>query len=368
MSRECRARAVVTGQDGQLGVRSVRVAPPQPGEVRVELRASGVCHTDHDLRGRADVVLGHEGAGIVESVGPGVEHVAVGDRVLLNWAMPCGRCFQCVEGNEHLCEIGSPLFGGSSSRAHAGSTTLDGREVARAFGLGTMSTMTVVPATAVTRLPDHVGFAPGAIAGCGVMTGVGSVLNAARVPAGATVVVLGCGGVGLNVIQAARIVGATTIIAVDVRSERLELATRFGASEVTLADRNDVGLLQVASHVRRRTSGRGADFAFECTAVPALGAAPLAMIRHGGTAVQVSGIEETIEIDMRLFEFDKTYVNPLYGMCRPSRDFPRLFDLYRRGDLLLDELVTRTYSIDEADQAFDDLLAGRNAKGVLVFG
>ena len=120
--------------------------------------------------------------------------------------------------------------------------------------------------------------------------------------------------------------------------------------------------------VRTLTGGRGADYAFECTAVPALGAAPLAMIRHGGTAVQVSGIEETIEVDMRLFEFDKTYINPLYGMCRPSRDFPRLFELYRRGDLLLDELVTTTYSIDEVGRAFDDLLAGRNAKGVLVLG
>lgn len=116
------------------------------------------------------------------------------------------------------------------------------------------------------------------------------------------------------------------------------------------------------------TGGRGADYAFECTAVPALGAAPLRMIRHGGTAMAVSGIEQDITIDMGLFEWDKTYINPLYGQCRPRRDFPRIFDLYRRGELLLDELVTRTYSLDGAAQAFEDLLAGRNAKGVLVFG
>ena len=115
------------------------------------------------------------------------------------------------------------------------------------------------------------------------------------------------------------------------------------------------------------TGGRGADYAFECTAVPELGAAPLAMIRHGGMAIQVSGIEQPITIDMNLFEWDKTYINPLYGQCRPDRDFPRMFALYAAGTLLLDELVTTTYPIDDVDRAFDDLLAGRNAKGVLVF-
>ena len=247
MSSHRQARAVVTGAGGAITVEDVDVAPPRSGEVRVELRASGICHTDHDLRSVSDVVLGHEGAGVVESVGPDVEHVASGDRVLLNWAMPCGRCFQCVEGNEHLCEVGSPLHGGAGSRAHHGSTRLGGRDLRRAFGLGTMSTLTVVPDRAVTPLPDHVGFAAGAIAGCGVMTGVGSVLNAARVPAGASVVVLGCGGVGLNVIQAARIVGATAVVAVDVRAERLDLASRFGATETMLAAHDDVGLVDVAA-------------------------------------------------------------------------------------------------------------------------
>ncbi|HYD09745.1 MAG TPA: zinc-binding dehydrogenase, partial [Acidimicrobiales bacterium] len=143
--------------------------------------------------------------------------------------------------------------------------------------------------------------------------------------------------------------------------------TRFGATDVLLVEDGDDDLSGVAAKVRERTGGRGADYAFEATAIPALGAAPLAMVRHGGTAVQVSGIEEPITIDMRLFEWDKTYINPLYGQCRPSRDFPRVFDHYRRGQLLLDELVTRTYALDDVAQAFDDLLAGRNAKGVITF-
>jgi S-(hydroxymethyl)glutathione dehydrogenase/alcohol dehydrogenase len=357
---------VITTEGGGIELADVEVDDPAEGEVLVELHASGVCHTDHDLRRWPGMVLGHEGAGVVGAVGPGVTGVEAGQRVVLNWAMPCGSCFQCVAGNRHLCEIGSPLQRGPGSHARLESTLHNGRPVRRAFGLGTMSTVTVVPAAAVTPLPDDVPFAPAAIVGCGVMTGFGSVVNAAGVEPGSSVVVLGCGGVGLNVVQGARISGASAIIAVDTKPARLELALRFGATATLLADPADAGLGAVAAEVREQTGGRGADYAFECTAVPELGAAPLAMVRHGGTAIQVSGIEQTIEVDMRLFEWDKTYLNPLYGQCSPARDFPRIFDLYRRGELLLDELVTRTYPLDEVGLAFDDLLAGRNAKGVLL--
>jgi S-(hydroxymethyl)glutathione dehydrogenase / alcohol dehydrogenase len=351
---------------GGLAVVDIDVAPPGTGEVLVRLAASGVCHTDHDLlRVPVPLVLGHEGAGTVTAVGEGVEAVSVGDRVVLSWSIPCGRCFQCTEGNEHLCERQSPLMG-LGGQAHRGSTRCHGEAVLRAFALGTMSTHTVVRAAAVVPLPDEVPFASACIVGCGVMTGFGSVVNAARVTPGSSVVVLGSGGVGLNVIQAARVSGATAIIAVDTKPNRLEMAKRFGATDVIAPEPGDDDLSGVADAVKALTSGRGSDYAFECTAVPALGAAPLAMVRHGGTAVQVSGIEESITVDMRLFEWDKTYINPLYGQCRPARDFPRIFDLYRRGDLLLDELVTRAYGLEEIERAFDDLLAGRNAKGVLV--
>jgi S-(hydroxymethyl)glutathione dehydrogenase/alcohol dehydrogenase len=353
---------------GGLIVDDIEVGDPGPGEVLVRIRASGVCHTDHDLLSvPVPFVLGHEGAGIVEAVGDSVTSVQSGDHVVLNWAMPCGACFQCVEGNQHLCEEGSPLMARMKSHARFEATTREGKPVLRAFNLGTMSTATIVKAAAVVPIADDIPFTSACIVGCGVMTGFGSAVNAARVRPGTSVVVLGCGGVGLNVIQGARVSGATRIISVDTKPARLEMAAEFGATDGVLADPGDHDLANAAEQVRALTGGRGADYAFECTAVPELGAAPLRMVRHGGTAVQVSGIEQPITIDMRLFEWDKTYINPLYGQCRPSRDFPRIFDLYRQGQLRLDELVTRTYAIDEAKQAFDDLLGGRNAKGVLVF-
>ena len=202
--------------------------------------------------------------------------------------------------------------------------------------------------------------------GCAVMTGFGSAVNAAKVAPGSTVVVLGCGGVGLSTILGALHCGASRIIAVDINPGRLELAMRFGATETLLADPNDKGLSHAAQEVKRRTGGRGADSAFECTAVPELGAAPLAMVRSAGTAVGVSGIEQVVPIDMELFEWDKIYINPLYGGCRPQRDFPLLIDLYRKGALPLDAMVTRRYPLDLLADAFRDMRSGVNAKGVLV--
>lgn len=199
------------------------------------------------------------------------------------------------------------------------------------------------------------------------MTGYGSVINAAKVPKNSSVVVLGCGGVGLNVIQGAKIAAATKIIAIDINEEKLKWAKEFGATHTILANPEDKGLLDTSEIVKKLCDDRGADYAFECTAIPSLGAAPLAMVRNAGTAVQVSGIEEEITIDMRLFEWDKVYINPLYGQCNPQKDFPDLIDLYNSGQLLLDQMITKQYPLEELGQAFDDMLNGKNAKGVIVF-
>jgi S-(hydroxymethyl)glutathione dehydrogenase / alcohol dehydrogenase len=158
---------------------------------------------------------------------------------------------------------------------------------------------------------------------------------------------------------------ARMIIAIDLNPNRLELAKQFGATHAILSETRDAGLLRAAQKVRELTT-RGADYAFECTAVPELGAAPLAMVRNGGCAVAVSGIEQVVSVDMQLFEWDKRYINPLYGQCRPSVDFPALLSLYRKGSLLLDEMVTRTYGLSELGQAFQAMKEGRNAKGVLI--
>ena len=365
------AKAAIANGYGQFTIDTIEVFDPQGDELLVELKAAGLCHTDYDSRSWGKpIVMGHEGAGIVRQVGQAVTKFQPGDAVILNWAIPCGNCFQCQEGNQHICEVNSPVTAGNkASGGHAAleRTTYQGQPIERAFSLGTLSEYTVVREAAAVAIRQEIPFPSAAIVGCGVMTGYGSVVNAAQVKPGRSVVVLGTGGVGLNVIQGARIAGAGMIIAIDVNANRLDMAKQYGATHTLLADRADKGLMQAAQQVKAMTNGRGADYAFECTAIPELGAAPLAMIRNAGLACQVSGIEQEITIDMNLFEWDKVYINPLYGKCRPEIDIPILLNLYQKGDLLLDQLVTRTYPLDNLAQAFDDLLAGRNAKGVIVF-
>ena len=353
------ARAVITDGKGGFSVESIQVGDPEEGEVRVAIKASGVCHTDHKFLFRGvEQILGHEGAGVVDRVGPGVTGLAPGDRVLLNWAIPCRECFQCRRGAQNLCE--------RRPKVPIERFRCKGRAVDVAFTLGTMSTLTVVPRSAVVKMDAPVPFASACILGCGVQTGVGSVLNVAQVRTGESVAVIGTGGVGLSVIQGARIAGAGMIVGIDVNPSRLEMARRFGATHTVTADRADEGLLRAAATVRAMAGGRGVDAAFECTSVPALCAAPLSFVRNGGRAIQLSGTEQPVTVNMELFEWDKVYLNPLYGRCRPDEDFPRLFRLYAEGQLKLDEMITRTYPIDRVAEAFDDMLAGRNAKGVLV--
>lgn len=353
-------KAAITEGDGNFTIDIFDLAEPQAGEVLVEIKASGVCHTDYDsLRWKKRLVLGHEGAGVVLAVGQGVIGLTPGARVMLNWAIPCGQCFQCERGAENICEQRGTV---PDQRFCYGKGPLN-----TSFSLGTMATHAIVPAAAVVPIPDGVPFPVAAILGCGVMTGFGSVVNAAQLAQGSSAVVLGCGGVGLSAIQGARYRGAAKIIAIDVNETRLEVAKAFGATDTILVERADKGLLHAAKQVRELTNGRGADYAFECTAIPDLGPAPLAMIRSGGTAVGVSGIEQVVPVDMELFEWDKIYINPLYGQCLPRRDFPLLIDLYCSGRIFLDEMVTRTYSLEQLPQAFADMHAGINAKGVIVF-
>jgi S-(hydroxymethyl)glutathione dehydrogenase/alcohol dehydrogenase len=353
-------QAAVTDGDGAFAIETIGIDSPGRGEVLVAIKASGVCHTDWDsLRWKKRLVLGHEGAGDVVAVGEGVTQFSPGDRIMLNWAIPCGVCFQCKRCNESICEDRGTV---PDERYHHSRGALNS-----SFSLGTMATHAIMPEAAVLKLPAGVPYEVAAIMGCAVMTGFGSAVNAAQVAEGSTVVVLGCGGVGLSTILGALYRKAARVIAIDVNPARLEFATRFGATETLLADRNDKGLLDAAEEVKRRNGGRGADYAFECTAVPELGPAPLAMVRSAGTAIGVSGIEQVVPVDMELFEWNKTYINPLYGSCSPQRDFPLLIDLYLNKQLPLDAMVTRTYPLGSLDQAFKDMHAGINSKGVLVF-
>ncbi len=363
-------RAALADGSGGFTIGTIAVGQPGPGEVLVEIRAAGLCHTDHaSLRWNRPLVMGHEGAGVVRSVGAGVGTVRPGDRVVLNWAIPCGHCFQCLRGDEVLCETSRPahVMERSAGHAHADGTQWKGRPIDRSFNLGTLCGLALVRHEAVTPLPEGIPWSSACIVGCGVMTGFGSVVNVARVAKGGSVVVIGCGGVGLNVIQAARLCGAGRIVAVDLHDAGLDRARQFGATETVLARRDDTGLELAAAEVRARLGGRGADYAFEATAVPALAFAPLAMVRDGGMALQLSGINDPVTVDMPRFMWNKHYITPLYGGCRPARDFPRIFAHYLAGELRLDELVTRTYELGELGMAFEDLLGGRIAKGVVVF-
>ncbi len=343
---------------------------PLGDEVLIEMKAAGVCHTDWDSQSWGKpMIMGHEGAGIVRKTGPLVTTLKEGDSVILNWAIPCYQCFACQEGNQHLCEFNSAVIAGNSfSKGHARlqATTLNGNAIERSFNLGTLSQYTLVREAACVKIIEEIPYTSASIISCGVMTGYGSVVNVAKVKPGTSVVVLGTGGVGLNVIQGARIAGALQIIAIDINPVRLEMARVYGATHTILAQPDDIGLLNAAIKVKEITH-RGSDYAFECTAIPSLGAAPLVMIRNAGMAIQVSGIEQEIKIDMRLFEWDKIYINPLYGKAKPQIDFKIIQHLYAKGALMLDQMVTQTYPLNELGKAFDDMHRGLNAKGVITF-
>lgn len=371
MSLYC--KAAISKGDGSFSIETIQVEKPQKDEVLVAIKAASLCHTDYDsLNWGKPIVMGHEGSGIVTDTGKDVTHVNIGDSVILNWATPCGTCFQCDTKNEHICENNSPVIAGNNGytpgHAHIEGTKWNKTPIERSFNIGTLSEYTLVIASAVVKNPlQNMSHTSASLVSCGVMTGFGSAVNTAKVIPNSSAVVLGTGGVGLNVIQGIKISKASIIIAVDINQIRLDMAIEFGATHTILADKDDEGLLKAAEKVKALTDGRGADYAFECTALPALGAAPLAMIRNGGTAVQVSGIEQKVLIDMTLFEWDKIYINPLYGKCNPQIDFPKIIEHYKHGELMLDELVTKTYTIDNLQQAFDDMLSGKNAKGVIIF-
>lgn len=366
-----KAKAAIADGNGLFSIEEILVGNPDNDEVLVQIKASGVCHTDYDSYKYwgEKVIMGHEGSGVVLKVGKDVSTVAPGDKVILNWAMPCEKCYQCNRGNYNICEINSPVTGkntGFLGHADIESTFYNGEGIQRAFNLGTMSTHTIVKEVAVVKYNDDIPFASASIIGCGVMTGYGSVINVAKVEKGSSVVVLGVGGVGLNVIQGAKLAEASQIIAVDISEHKLELSKQFGSTHQILASIDDKELLDVANKVKKLTK-RGSDYAFECTGKPALGAAPLAMVRNAGTAIQVSGIEENISFDMQLFEWDKIYINPLYGKCTPKKDFNDILNHYKNRRLLLDEMITKTYSLDNLEHAFKAMMDGESAKSVILF-
>jgi NDMA-dependent alcohol dehydrogenase len=362
--------ALVTQVNQPVQIETLELAAPQAGEVLVRVAACGVCHSDYHLISGATqhplpVVPGHEGAGVVEAVGDGVTRLKPGDHVVLNWAPNCGRCFYCLRGKPNLCDtfIG-PIWAG---------VMLDGtprlswhdRPVYHFSALAALAEYTVVPQETCVVIRPDVPLNVAALVGCAVTTGVGAVLYTAHVQAGDRVAVFGCGGVGLSVILGARLAGAQQIIAIDRVPQKLAMARRFGATDVIDASR--VNAIEAA---RAMTAGRGADVTFEAVGVPQLQSDCVEAARPGGKAVLVglSAMGTTTTLSgAKIVRQEKIVMGSYYGTAHTARDFPLILDLYMAGKLDLDALVSSTYRLDQINVAFEAMLTGEVARGVIAF-
>jgi S-(hydroxymethyl)glutathione dehydrogenase/alcohol dehydrogenase len=355
--------AVLPAVGASLEIVEIELPDPGPGQVRVALTAAGVCHSDLSLasgvlRAPVPAVLGHEGAGTVTAVGPGVASVRAGDRVLLNWAPSCGRCHLCAIGEPWLCEH---AWDGAGAEYAA---LADGTALHPGLGVGAFAEETVVAERAVLPLPEGVPLATAALLGCAVLTGYGAVHNAARVRDGESVAVFGLGGVGLAVLQAARIAGAGPIVAVDVSAEKEELARLHGATEFLLADE------KTPRAVRELTGGHGADQAFECVGRGATIRTAWSATRRGGrtTVVGIGGKDDLVSFSaLEVFHFARTLSACVYGNCVPQRDLPVLAGHVRSGALNLETLVTDRIGLDGIPEAFERMKAGRGGRSLVVF-
>jgi Zn-dependent alcohol dehydrogenase len=341
-------------------VDGLTVRDPGPDEVAVAIEAAGLCHSDLSVVNgtipfETPVVLGHEGAGVVQEVGPTVRTVKPGDRVILTTLGNCGACAQCDSGRPTMCRW---TFG-----LRPQPFTYRGKPAYNFANISCFAERVVVKANQCVPIPADVPMASAALVGCGVLTGVGAALNRAKVETGSTVVVIGVGGIGLNVIQGARLAGAARIVAVDTNPAKEKSASAFGATDfVDPTGADTVGAVQ-------DVVPGGIDYTFECVGHPALIRAAIDMLDWGGTCtilgVPPAGAE--VPFDVAGLYLDKSILGCRYGSSKPQRDVRTYIDLYRSGRLLLDELVTRTYPLNDVKRAMHDLEAGDLARGVLTF-
>lgn len=366
-----KARAAVLFEVGKrLELCDVDVATPGPGEVLVRMAAGGVCHSDlHAMTGHLVValpaILGHEGAGVVADVGPGVTSVTPGDHVIPLWRLSCGVCEYCSDGRPALCNAGMQVR--MTGRLLDGTTRFrfEGREIKHFAGVSTFSEYSVIPEAAILKIPHDLPLDRAALLGCAVITGIGAVINCARVKPGSRVVVFGTGGVGLNAVQGAAIAGAEMIIAVDLLDGKLEFARQFGATHTVNASKGDP-----VAEVRALTGGRGVDYAFEVIGLPKTMRQAYDCLAKRGMAVVVGVTPMTTEISvpvMSLVFEERVLTGSVYGSSRPRIDIPRLIDLYRAGKLKLDELLTRTYPFSAINEAYAALERGEVARSVVTF-
>jgi NDMA-dependent alcohol dehydrogenase len=350
-------------------VETLDLEAPRAGEVLVRVAAAGVCHSDWHLvtgttRHPLPVVCGHEGAGVVESVGDGVIDLKPGDHVILNWAPACGDCFYCLHDRPNLCaSYVDPVWAGTMLDGTP-RLSLSGKPVHHYCALACFSEFAVVPMESCVPVDPRLPMSIAALIGCAVTTGMGAVLNTAKVKVGGSVAVFGAGGVGLSVIIGAKVAGAEQIIAVDQLESKATSARAFGATQALPAGTG------TTEAIRSLTGGRGADYVFDTTGVPAVQEQCLEAARPGGVVV-LAGLapmgSATNFPGALLTRQEKTVMGTYYGTANPPVDFPRFAAMHLEGRIDLGRLITRTYSLEQINEAFADMLAGKLARGVIVF-
>lgn len=347
-----------------LSVEDIEIDAPRTGEVRVRIAATAICHSDvhlihGDWPGEVPLVAGHEAAGVIDETGSNVSGVSSGDRVVVSLLRSCGKCFQCLKNNAHMCEGTFALDSVSCLRNRSG------KSLGQGIRVGAFAEFVIVDESQVVKIPEALPFDSAALLGCGVITGVGAVLNTARVQPDDSVVVIGAGGVGLNVIQGAVIAGANPIIAIDRLESKLEAARAFGATH-TINGATD----EVRPAVKRLTSKRGADFVFVAVGNPAVVSQAMSLIRPGGTVVVVGMPEWQATAPLRIADLvwnEQRIIGSRLGGTQLQEDVPRLVDLYLNGRLKLDELISSRYPLEGINDAIASMVSGEALRNVIVF-
>jgi S-(hydroxymethyl)glutathione dehydrogenase / alcohol dehydrogenase len=360
-----RAAVLRNTGDDKLEVRDdVGLNDVGPGQVKVDIKATGVCHSDLSamtgvIPQPAPFVPGHEGAGIVSEVGEGVTSVSPGDHVIVCWSPPCGKCAFCIDRKQpNLC----PNI--QMAATMATNFVVDGAPTFGMAGFGTFAESLLIPEQGAIKIDDDVPFEIASLVGCGVMTGVGAALNTAKVTPGSSVVVFGCGGVGISAIQGARVAGAAEIVAVDLVDHKLEDAQRFGATHAVKPDDLDGAKASI-------TGGDGFDFAFEAIGLPTTMRAAYDATRRGGTTciIGVGGLDKEISFSaFELFFNEKTFVGSYYGSADARSDFQRMLRLWKTGRLDLEGMISRQLGLEDVNDAIADMKAGEVIRQVITFG
>ena len=366
-----KTQAAVVYEPGKpIEIEELDLDGPRAGEVLIRYTYAGLCHSDvhiqhGDLEARLPMVLGHEGAGIIEEVGPGVTRVAAGDHVVCSFIPNCGVCRYCATGRQSICDMGASILEGNLPGPRFPITGPRGDYGAMCI-LGTFSQWGVIHQNSVVKVDDDLPLDKAVLVGCGVPTGWGSAVNTANVQAGDTVAIFGVGGIGINAVQGARYAGAKNVVAIDPLENKREKAMELGATHAfATAEEAQAAIVDM-------TRGQGADSAILTVGLmePDVVSAGFNTIGKGGTVV-LTGLNKvelpTIQLSGSILTlFRKTVKGSLFGDCNPTTDIPKILGLYQAGDLKLDELITRTYTLEQVNEGYDDLLSGKNIRGVMI--